>query len=235
VVRLGAGFRPCRRTKLIFRETISCPPELCVIRLRGVYRVNVAFGAAIVDRSHRYRACRNRNISPIDERQFTIRRMMLAVAFAAVVMSHVASYYRLSRRGMREAAEYGMPGFLYVPFEEAAEHEDLLLRHYALMAFYTPLNWLDRMVLGAPGPTICDMGLSVCARGPIMNAFGVVIVLIAAIPIAWFASEFQSRRWPRLVLGSALLPATNVTRWLSVDPIGKRLVIEPAVAVNDAT
>jgi hypothetical protein len=32
---------------------------------------------------------------------------------------------------------------------------------------------------------------------------------------------------------SALLPAPNVTRWLSVDPIGKRLVVEPGVAIND--
>jgi len=34
-----------------------------------------------------------------------------------------------------------------------------------------------------------------------MNAFGVVIVLIAAAPIYWFASEYQNRRWLRLVLG----------------------------------
>jgi len=88
--------------------------------------------------------------------RFTIRRMMLAVAFTAVVMSYVASYYRLSRRGIREAAEYGIPGFLYVPVEEAAEHEDLS-RHSALMAFYAPLNWLDRVALGAPRPTICVM------------------------------------------------------------------------------
>jgi hypothetical protein len=88
--------------------------------------------------------------------RFKIRQMMVAVALAAVVMSYVASYYRLSRRGMREAAEYGIPGFLYVPLKEAAEHEDLS-RHYVLMSYYAPLNWLDRKVLGAPGPTICIM------------------------------------------------------------------------------
>ena len=34
---------------------------------------------------------------------------------------------------------------------------------------------------------------------------------------------------------SALLPPPNVTRWLSVDPVGKRLVVEPALAVPDTS
>ena len=34
---------------------------------------------------------------------------------------------------------------------------------------------------------------------------------------------------------STLLPPPNVTRWLSVDPIGKRLVVEPKAAVPDAS
>jgi hypothetical protein len=83
--------------------------------------------------------------------RFSIRRMMLAVALMAAVMAYVSSYYRLSRRGMREAPEYGIRGFLYVPFEEAARHQDLS-RHYALQIFYAPLNWLDRTILGAPTP-----------------------------------------------------------------------------------
>jgi hypothetical protein len=33
---------------------------------------------------------------------------------------------------------------------------------------------------------------------------------------------------------STLLPLPEVTRWLTLDPIGKRLVVEPAVAVPDA-
>ncbi len=44
--------------------------------------------------------------------RFTIRRMMLIVALTAVVLSYVGSYYRLSRRGMREAAQHGIGGFL---------------------------------------------------------------------------------------------------------------------------
>ena len=34
-----------------------------------------------------------------------------------------------------------------------------------------------------------------------MNALAVIIVLAVGIPIAWFASEYQSRRWLRLTLG----------------------------------
>jgi hypothetical protein len=35
-----------------------------------------------------------------------------------------------------------------------------------------------------------------------MNAFAIIsIVLCIGFPIAWFASEFQGRRWLRLVLG----------------------------------
>jgi hypothetical protein len=32
-----------------------------------------------------------------------------------------------------------------------------------------------------------------------------VLLLVITTPIAWFTSEFQDRRWPRLVLGSAAI------------------------------
>jgi hypothetical protein len=36
-----------------------------------------------------------------------------------------------------------------------------------------------------------------------MSAFGIVIVTLAiGIPLGWFVSEFQDRRWLRLVLGA---------------------------------
>jgi cytochrome c biogenesis protein CcdA len=36
-----------------------------------------------------------------------------------------------------------------------------------------------------------------------MKAFGLLVGMLAiGVPIAWFASEFQGRRWLRLVLGS---------------------------------
>ena len=86
--------------------------------------------------------------------RFTIRRMMLGVVLAGLVLAYLGSYYRLSRRGLREAAEHGLAGFLYVPYQEAAEHEDLS-RHHVLMTWYAPLNWLDHSLLGTPRPTIC--------------------------------------------------------------------------------
>ncbi len=36
-----------------------------------------------------------------------------------------------------------------------------------------------------------------------MNSLGLlVLLLVVAAPIAWFASEFQDRRWLRLALGT---------------------------------
>lgn len=81
---------------------------------------------------------------------------MVGVAVSALAFSYVGSYYRLSRRGMREAGEYGLSGFLYVPFRQAAATEDLS-RHLVLSVVYAPLNWLDRRLYGTPGPVICIM------------------------------------------------------------------------------
>jgi hypothetical protein len=85
--------------------------------------------------------------------RFTVLRMMVVVVVAALFFSSVGSYYRLSRRGMREAAELQVPGFLYVSLREVTETEDLS-RQYALAVLYAPLNWLDRHIFGSPGPTI---------------------------------------------------------------------------------
>jgi len=50
-------------------------------------------------------------------------------------------------------------------------------------------------------------------------------VLLMCVPV-------QSRE---TIVWSVLLPMPNVTRWLTADPIGKRLVIEPAVGVPEAS
>jgi hypothetical protein len=73
-----------------------------------------------------------------------------------LVFAYIGSYYRVSRQGMHEAAEYGIEGILYVPFKEASA-EECLARHYALAIVYAPLNWLDRKIFGAPGPALCFM------------------------------------------------------------------------------
>ncbi len=76
----------------------------------------------------------------------------------AGLLAYVGSYHRLSRRGVREAQEYGFPGFLYIPGAEAATSGNLM-RHYALATFYAPLNWIDQAIFGAPSPvwTMCIM------------------------------------------------------------------------------
>jgi hypothetical protein len=90
--------------------------------------------------------------------RFTIRGLMILVAVSSLMLSYAGSYYRLSRRGMQEATLYGVPGFLYVPFQETAACEDLW-RHHTLAWAYAPLNWLDQMIFGFPGPTTCILRL----------------------------------------------------------------------------
>jgi hypothetical protein len=46
------------------------------------------------------------------------------------------------------------------------------------------------------------MGIEQEATSNPMNAFAIVIIVVCTgLPIAWFASEYQERRWLRLVLG----------------------------------
>jgi len=88
-----------------------------------------------------------------------LRRAAVLVFAWALILSYVGSYYRLSRRGMREAVDYGSPSFLYISAEECARPENDA-RHYARAILYAPLNWLDRKVFGVPGPNACLMRLS---------------------------------------------------------------------------
>jgi hypothetical protein len=74
------------------------------------------------------------------------------MAVVAVLLAYIGSYYRLSRRGFAEAQDFGLAGFLYVPYQEAAKTEDLS-RHHQLAKLYAPLNWLDQLVFGGDGPT----------------------------------------------------------------------------------
>lgn len=83
--------------------------------------------------------------------RFRLRSMMVAILIVAMVLAYVASYVQLSRRGMREANEYGLDGFLYVPCAEASASEDLT-RHWWLALFYSPANWADRQFFGGQGP-----------------------------------------------------------------------------------
>jgi hypothetical protein len=65
--------------------------------------------------------------------------------------AYVGSYYRLSRRGVKEASQYGMDGFLYVPWNEVERSGDLT-RHYKLARLYAPANWVNCQFFGGAGP-----------------------------------------------------------------------------------
>jgi hypothetical protein len=79
------------------------------------------------------------------------RRLAFVVAVTALLALYVGSYYWLSRRGLQEAKNYGMKGFLYVPTEEVLQSKDLS-RHYRLMTFYAPANWVDQLLFNGEGP-----------------------------------------------------------------------------------
>jgi hypothetical protein len=82
-----------------------------------------------------------------------MRTLIVAVAGLSLALAYVVSYYRLSRRGMREAATISLPGFLYVSFEEVVASRGDLTRHHWLMTFYAPLNWIDHHLFGNETPT----------------------------------------------------------------------------------
>lgn len=83
--------------------------------------------------------------------QCRLRTLVVGLLATGIFLSYVGSYYWLSRRGMREAKVSKMPGFLYVPLDEAAATEDLS-EHYRRTTFYAPLNWLDVELFGGERP-----------------------------------------------------------------------------------
>jgi hypothetical protein len=83
--------------------------------------------------------------------RFGLRGAMIAFVLLGVLFAYFNSYYRISRRGMREASQLELAGFLYVPFEEAAARQDLST-HHAMAIFCGLANWIDQAVTGAPGP-----------------------------------------------------------------------------------
>ena len=84
--------------------------------------------------------------------QFSLRLMLVLCVVLGLLFAYAGSYYRLSRRGMRQAEEFGLAGFFYIPFHEAAATHDLTRHHY-LAIFFAPANWIDHELFGAPGPT----------------------------------------------------------------------------------
>lgn len=105
---------------------------------------------------------------PSRDRRGRVDRRMRLVARALIVIllfAYAESYFRLSRRGMSEAEDYWIDGFLYVPCARVVGVKDArreIRRHYALLIFFAPLNLADRVVFGGPAPCVntCFMTLS---------------------------------------------------------------------------
>src|SRR5262245_42615812 len=89
--------------------------------------------------------------------QFSLRTLIVAAAGPTLIFAYVGTYYCLSRRGMQEAGDYGLAGFLYVPYMETATAQQIPSRHFWLTTFYAPLNRADRCWYKAEGPVDCIM------------------------------------------------------------------------------
>jgi hypothetical protein len=84
---------------------------------------------------------------------FSLRTLLLGLMLLGVLSAYVASYYVLSRRGMRESQEIGSKAFLYVPWQEALATRDLT-KHRQLTTIYYPLNAIDRSCFGGAAPVL---------------------------------------------------------------------------------
>ncbi len=83
--------------------------------------------------------------------RFRLRKMFVALTLLSVTMAYAGAYYRLSRRGIEDAAVYGLSGFFYVSADEVMASEDLTTqRRWCL--FFAPANWVDQLVFGGPQP-----------------------------------------------------------------------------------
>jgi hypothetical protein len=79
-------------------------------------------------------------------------RVRLALlTFAVLLVAYLGSYAWLSRRGIREARDSGLDGFLYVSTDEAFATHDLRM-HHSLAVFYSPASWFDQALFGTPAP-----------------------------------------------------------------------------------
>ena len=83
--------------------------------------------------------------------QFSLRMMLALCIVFGLLFAYVGSYYRISRRGMREAVELEMEGFYYARLEHMLATHDMT-QHERLSTIFAPANWLDQLIFGAPSP-----------------------------------------------------------------------------------
>jgi hypothetical protein len=85
--------------------------------------------------------------------RFSLRTLFALVTIAGILSAYVGSFCWLRRRGTEEALAWGSRpvGILYISWDEAAATHDLT-RHHRLALLYYPLNQLDQLLFGTPGP-----------------------------------------------------------------------------------
>lgn len=84
--------------------------------------------------------------------QFSLRTLLTSVVLVTLLASYINSYYRLSRRGMKEAAEVEMEGFFYVTMDEMVDsiRRGERSSHYPLRILFLPANSIDHLIFGSP-------------------------------------------------------------------------------------
>ena len=88
-------------------------------------------------------------------RRFGLRKMMIAVAVAAVLMVYVGNYLRLRHRSYAEKEIHGLIGMIYISADELGP--EAMKKHYRRCMIYMPLNWVDRTLFGGEGHVVCVM------------------------------------------------------------------------------
>ena len=83
--------------------------------------------------------------------RFRLWTVFVMITLLSIVVAYAGAYYRLSRRGIEEAARYDLKGFFYISIDEAMASEDWST-HFRLGIFFAPANVIDQYIFGGPAP-----------------------------------------------------------------------------------
>jgi hypothetical protein len=78
--------------------------------------------------------------------RFRLRTLLIAAAILPPLIAYVGSYYVQSRRGFREADQYGIKGFYFVTPTHPAKGGGSERANQQRYLFYWPLIQLDLML-----------------------------------------------------------------------------------------
>jgi hypothetical protein len=85
--------------------------------------------------------------------RFRLRTVAVIFVLFSLLFAYAGSYYRLSRRGMREAKIHDIDGFCYLPLEQAMYSKDIATQS-AYILFYFPANFVDVRFFGGKSATL---------------------------------------------------------------------------------